>query len=165
MGKTLYYAEFHKPNFSVKRMFANMEFLIKVVQYGKFKRKMVRCVTASTMRWNPLWRSDVIFFICNFKRSKESQVSAVSISLLPQTCSKQGKLSNLCFQKDFSLDLTSLFFIKSVQIVSKPGQKSGKSGLKEPVNFQWWILKSCWNHPLIKNYYYTRLVNFLTLAS
>ena len=34
---------------SVKRMFANMEFFIKVVQYGKFKRKIVRCVTASTM--------------------------------------------------------------------------------------------------------------------
>jgi hypothetical protein len=49
VGKTLYYAEFQKPNFSVKRMFANMEFFIKVVQYEKFKRKMVRCVTASTM--------------------------------------------------------------------------------------------------------------------
>ena len=126
MGKTLNYAEFQKPNFSVKRIFANMEFLIKVVQYGKFKRKMVRCVTASIMGWNPLWRRDVIFFIWNFTRSMESPVSAVLIGLvhglvLSEIHSKQGKFpelvrfSNPHFQKFsyISPDQTSSFSINS----------------------------------------------------
>ena len=149
MGKTLYYAEFQKPNFSVKRMFANMEFFIKVVQYGK----MVRCVTASTMGWNPLWRSNLILSSAISQDPRSLQLVQFRLACFPhgleltQICSKQGKFlklvrfSNLCFQifEDVSPDQTSLFFIKSVQINSKPGQKSGKSGLKVPVNFQSWI--------------------------